>query len=70
MPIQIYLRETLLSAAAMEKRSGEAMLMMGNTVALNIKCAVIIITIAPVLCVYPFLQKYFASGIMIGSIKA
>jgi putative aldouronate transport system permease protein len=41
-----------------------------NVVELNLKCAIVIVTITPILCVYPFLQKYFTSGIMVGSIKA
>jgi putative aldouronate transport system permease protein len=35
-----------------------------------VKGAAVIITIAPILCVYPFLQKYFTKGMMIGAIKA
>jgi putative aldouronate transport system permease protein len=35
----------------------------------TVKAAAIIIATAPILCVYPFLQKYFAKGILIGSIK-
>jgi putative aldouronate transport system permease protein len=35
----------------------------------QIKYSVIIITILPILFVYPFLQKYFAKGIMVGSLK-
>ena len=35
----------------------------------TLRSAAIIITIIPILCVYPFLQKYFAKGIMIGAIK-
>ena len=31
--------------------------------------ATIIISVAPILCVYPFLQKYFVKGVMIGSVK-
>lgn len=35
----------------------------------NIKSAVILVTIGPIILVYPFLQKYFVKGIMIGSLK-
>jgi putative aldouronate transport system permease protein len=35
----------------------------------SITMATMIITIVPVICVYPFLQKYFEKGVMIGSIK-
>lgn len=35
----------------------------------SIKSAAIIVMIVPMLCVYPFLQKYFVKGSMIGSIK-
>ncbi|TDG00608.1 carbohydrate ABC transporter permease [Paenibacillus piri] len=34
-----------------------------------IKMAVIVISTLPILCVYPFLQKHFAKGAMIGSVK-
>lgn len=36
---------------------------------LSIKVATVIITVLPIMCVYPFLQKYFVKGVMIGSIK-
>ena len=36
----------------------------------QIKYAVIIVSTLPILCVYPFLQKYFVKGVMIGAIKA
>jgi len=35
----------------------------------TIKSATIIVTILPIICVYPFIQKYFVKGIMIGSVK-
>ena len=35
----------------------------------TIKCAAIVITTLPILCVYPFIQKYFVKGVMVGSIK-
>ena len=35
----------------------------------SIKYAVIVIATAPILCVYPFIQKYFVKGVMIGAVK-
>jgi len=35
----------------------------------TIKAATIIITILPIICVYPFVQKYFVKGIMLGGVK-
>jgi putative aldouronate transport system permease protein len=40
-----------------------------ESVAATIKYATIIIATVPVLCIYPFLQKYFARGVMIGAVK-
>ena len=35
----------------------------------SLQMAIVFACIAPIICVYPFLQKYFAKGIMLGSIK-
>lgn len=35
----------------------------------SLKMAITVVTVIPIMCVYPFLQKYFASGILVGSIK-
>lgn len=35
----------------------------------NFKMAVVMISVVPILCVYPFLQKYFTKGVMLGSVK-
>ena len=43
---------------------------LSNITSQGLKMAITIITIIPILCVYPTLQKYFVSGIMVGSVKA
>ena len=35
----------------------------------TIKNAMIVVAVLPILCVYPFIQKYFVKGVMIGSMK-
>ena len=34
-----------------------------------IKYATIVVSTLPILCVYPFLQKYFVKGVMVGAVK-
>ena len=40
-----------------------------NVTTESVRCAQIIITTIPIVIVYPFLQKYFISGVMLGAIK-
>ena len=40
-----------------------------NEFAEAIKYAAIVLTTVPVLCIYPFLQKYFVKGVMVGAVK-
>ena len=35
----------------------------------NFKMATIVITVLPIICVYPFLQKHFTQGVMLGAVK-
>jgi putative aldouronate transport system permease protein len=35
----------------------------------SVKMATIIVSVAPIILIYPFLQRYFIKGIMIGSLK-
>ena len=35
----------------------------------SLKMAAVVVTTVPILCVYPFIQKYFAQGSMIGAVK-
>jgi putative aldouronate transport system permease protein len=68
-PIQMILRNIVIQGD-MSAQSTEMSGVMGTLVVdQNIKYAVVIITILPILLLYPFLQKYFVKGSMIGSLK-
>ena len=67
-PLQIYLREVLINMN--NQLSLMAQIKSGKKIpAESVQMATIIITALPILCVYPFVQKYFVKGVMIGSIK-
>ena len=38
-------------------------------IAANIQSVTIVLTVLPILCVYPFVQRYFVSGVMLGAVK-
>ena len=69
-PLTILLRKLIIMGSGdniamfMSEGSDEAFMY-----AMQIKYSTIIITILPIICVYPFVQKYFVKGVMIGSIK-
>ena len=70
-PIQLYLRKVLILSNVQSSMSG-ASTMGGFERSLatqQLKYAVIIVAVLPILIVYPYLQKYFVKGVMIGSIK-
>ena len=68
--LQYLLREIFSANASMSSRGGMAMMMRDQArPSESLKMAAAMIATVPILCVYPFLQKYFVHGIMIGSIK-
>ncbi len=67
-PLQLVLREILLQNDTNSMTIGSDT-SDGLSIAETIKYAVIIVSTVPVLCVYPFLQKYFVKGVMMGAVK-
>ena len=68
-PLQIYLRDILVSFNTQLGSQAQSMLSGDKVFVQSVQMAAIVITMLPILCLYPFLQKYFVKGIMIGSIK-
>jgi putative aldouronate transport system permease protein len=69
-PVTMFLRN-LLYGINMAGKSGGAVdgSAVATTISQTIQASATILVILPLLCVYPFVQKYFVSGVMIGSVK-
>ena len=69
-PLQIYLRDVLVNFNSQLATQAQSMMSSHNKVFVqSIQMAPIIITLLPILCVYPFVQKYFVKGVLVGSVK-
>lgn len=68
-PLQLYLRQLLLITMGTDSVSDPDALKEIQDMILTIRYAVIVISTLPIMCLYPFLQKYFVQGVMIGSLK-
>ncbi|OMF23512.1 sugar ABC transporter permease [Paenibacillus sp. FSL H8-0548] len=77
IPVQTLLQEMLTEAEALSSSMQRAAQNGGQTVSVNMegatpesmRMALLVITVFPILCIYPFLQRYFVKGVMIGSVK-
>jgi putative aldouronate transport system permease protein len=64
-PIQVILRQIILSAQGV----GTDSLAQSQISPMGVRMAVVVVATLPIMCVYPFLQKYFVQGMMLGSVK-
>ncbi len=63
-PVQLILRNIVISGTVSDSATSDVAFMTQG-----VKYAAIFVTIVPILFVYPFVQKYFTKGIMVGSLK-
>ncbi len=61
-PLAAVLRQILIEDAESEMDAGLA-------TAEGVKYAMIVVSTIPILCIYPFIQKYFTKGVMLGAVK-
>ena len=66
-PLQMFMREILIQSTNIDNASD----LMDNAALYKTlaKYASIVVSTLPILCIYPFVQKYFVSGVMVGSVK-
>jgi putative aldouronate transport system permease protein len=67
-PLQVILREILMQNDVASMTAGSSA-MDTEAIGMTIKYATIIVATVPILCVYPFLQKHFTKGTMVGAVK-
>lgn len=68
-PLQIILRSILINNQSMASMTTGTAAQEAQALAELIKYAVIVVSSAPIMCLYPFVQKYFNQGVMIGAMK-
>jgi putative aldouronate transport system permease protein len=67
--MQLFLREIIRNVQSMDLLDQTAILPMVKPPAESVQMATIVVATIPILCLYPFLQKYFVKGVMVGSLK-
>ena len=67
--LQIYLRNLLASAGAMDSIAGVAGSDASRLTEETVKMTTIAVSVIPILVVYPFLQRYYTKGITVGAVK-
>lgn len=68
-PLQLVMRGILISGSQRDFDTGYISGANKTQIFKGLKYATVIVSTMPILCVYPFLQKYFVKGIMVGSLK-
>lgn len=68
-PLQMILRELLIQTEMAGSMGGDTTVMRLQEIADMLKYCVVIVSSLPILCVYPFVQKYFEKGLTLGAVK-
>ena len=69
-PLQLVLRSIVMESSIVNNVTSAAAMENMQNFDMGVKMAAVIVTILPVMCIFPFLQKHFAQGVMVGAVKA
>lgn len=68
-PVTLFMRNLIAGASSSASEGAAAVGATTQAVSANIQAVTMILTIIPIVCVYPFVQRFFVSGVMLGSVK-
>ena len=68
MPVQVLLRRVLLEASS-DLIGSDVQMDQAGAISIQVRYVTIIVATLPILCLYPFLQRYFVKGVMLGAVK-
>ena len=68
-PLQLVLRNIVINSEMAGNVTSASASMQGSQFTMGLKMCAVIMTMLPIMCVYPFLQKHFVKGIMVGAVK-
>jgi len=63
-PVTMYLRNLMAAATSTEALGSDS-----AQINANVQAVAMVLTMLPIICLYPFIQKYFVSGVMLGAVK-
>lgn len=69
LPVQCLLRQLMQSSRFSDLAQGQHASEMSAKPTAQLQCSVIVVTILPLCLIFPFVQKYFVKGIMLGAVK-
>ena len=72
-PLQLVLRAIVIDSQMVDSAALSGSSAASDSIkrfAQGMKMAAVVVTMAPIMLVYPFLQKYFVKGVLVGAIKA